>query len=177
MAHKRVNFFFILAAATLGAIAVVSWRVYRIHPSAEQPYVGRWRFSSGQVKAGPGFFISDKVAPDGTTTKPIAGTTAVVELRDGVLWYTADDQRCRYQLVIGDGKAEIVPGGRVECDSPAPDGSLKQTDEVRLSMVAAGQDRVNIAWEARSSMERQGHRREVALSGEGIAVREVLAAR
>jgi hypothetical protein len=167
----------ILTAAMLGLVAVISWRVFRDHSSAEQLYVGRWRFSSGQVKAGPGFFLSDKAAPDGTTTKPIAGNMAVVEVRDGVLWYTGDDKSCRYQLRIGDGKAEIAPGGKVECDSPAPDGALKQTDAVRLSMVVEAQDRAHIWWEARASFERQGQRRDVTLNYDGIAVREVLAAK
>lgn len=181
MAQKRISLVFIMVAAALGLCVAVVWRTVHGHSSpqsAQQPYVGKWRFTSGEIKAGPGFFVSDKVAPDGTTSQPLAGHLAVVELRDGVLWYLGDERKsCSYELRVGDRKAEVVPDGKVECDTTAPDGGAKRTDYVRMSMVVDAQDRAHVSGEARTSVERKGQRRDVTVTYEGIAVRDVPPAR
>ncbi|HEX3696211.1 MAG TPA: hypothetical protein VH374_12580 [Polyangia bacterium] len=178
MARKRINVFLILAAATLGIAGIMIWKVFRARSSAEQPYVGKWRFISGQVKAGAGFPLTEKVASDGTTTKPLAGNLAVVEERDGVLWYLGDDRSCSYELRVGGGKAEVFPGGKVKCETTAPDGGgAKRPTSVRMSMVIDAQNQAHIAGQAQATIDFKGQRRDLAFTYDGIAVRDMPPAR
>jgi hypothetical protein len=173
LAKKRISVVLILVAATL-SVALV-WRTVhgRSSPESQQHlYIGKWRFATGEIKAGPGFPLSDKVAPDGTTTKSLVGHLAVVEARDGVLWYSGEDKSCSHELRVGDGKAEVVPEGRVECDTPTPDGKAKRTSSVRLSMVVDPQGQAHFSGEARTSFELKGERRDVTFTYEGVAVRD-----
>lgn len=171
MAQKGVGLTFTVAAATLGLLLVVIWRVGHGSSSSPVPYVGKWKFISGEIKAGRGFPLSDKPAPDGTTTKPFAGNVAVVEVRDGVLWYRGDDRSCWYELHVGGGKAEVVPGGKVECDTEAPDAP-KRTTSARMSMEIDAHDQAHISGEARASIDAKSERHEVTFTYDGIAVRE-----
>jgi hypothetical protein len=174
LAQKRKSLVFIVATATLALSVAVVWRTVHGRSSPQSPYVGPWRFTSGEIKAGPGFFVSDKVAPDGTTSQSLAGHLAVIELRDGVLWYAGDEGKsCSYELRVGDGKAEVVPDGKVECDTSAPDGGPKRADYLRMSMVVDAQDRAHVSGEVRTSFERKGQRRDVTVTYEGVAVRDM----
>lgn len=143
----------------------------------QQKYVGKWRFTSGEMKAGPGFPLSDKPAADGTTAKSLVGHLALVEVRDGTLWYSGEDRSCSHELRVGDGKAEVLPDGKVECNTPTPDGGAKQTSSVRMSMVVDAQDRAHVSGEARSSFELKGQRRDVTFTYQGVAVRDVPSAK
>ena len=65
-----------------------------------------------------------------------------------------------------------MPGGKVECDTSAGDGGPKRTN-VRMSMVVDGQDQAHVSGEARASFDRKGERRDVTVTYEGIAVRDM----
>lgn len=162
LAQKRISLVFIVAVATLALSVTVLWRTVHGRSSDQQPYVGKWRFTSGEIKAGTGF-----------PTKPLAGNLAVVEVRDGVLWYRGDDTICSYGLRVGSGKAEVVPGARVDCDTTAPaEGAPKRATSVRMSMVIDAQDQAHFSGEANASIEFKGQRRDLAFTYEGIAVRD-----
>ena len=58
-----------LAVATLALAVIVLWKVSHPTHSPNRPYVGKWKFISGQLKIGGALPTSDKVAPGGTMTK------------------------------------------------------------------------------------------------------------
>ena len=165
-----------MATAALVLSVTVVWRTVHGRPSPQslqQLYIGTWKFTSGEIKAGSGFPLTDKPTPDGTTTKSLLGHLAVVEVRDGVLWYSGEDRSCSHELRVGDGKAEVLPDGKVECDAPTPDGGAQRTASVRMSMVIDDQDRAHVSGEARTLFEFKGQRRDVTFTYEGIAIRDV----
>ncbi len=175
MAQKRVSLV-VVAAATLALSVFLVWRTVHGQSASQlvhQPYVGSWKFTSGEVKAGPGFYLSQKVSPDGTTSQSLAGHVAVVEARDGALWYRGDERSCWYELRVGEGKAEVVPGGKVDCDESTPDAGTNRRDSVQLSMVLDAQDQAHVTGETRSSFEYKGQRRDVSVTYQGVAVRDV----
>lgn len=139
----------------------VLWRTVHGRSAQKRGYVGKWKFISGEIKVPPGF--------PGVTTKPLTGNSAIVAERDGALWYQGSDGNCWYQLRLAGGKAEVVPGGKVECDTAPSD---QATTSATLSMEIDAQDRAHFSGEARSSLEFNGTRRDLTFSYDGIAVRD-----
>jgi len=175
LAQKRISIFLILAAAILGLAVTVLWKSLHGRSVAQQPYVGKWQFVSGQVKAGPGFPLGDKVAPDGTTARPMAGKSAVVEQRDGALWYLGDDRNCRYELHVitgAEAKAEVLPSSKIECDKKEPESGATPATTVRMAMTIDSQGQAHISGAARVSLDLRGTRRDVEFTYEGVAVRD-----
>jgi hypothetical protein len=177
VAKKAIGPVFVVAGVALALSLTVVWRTVQGRsstpsPPPQQAYLGKWKFTSGEVKTTGGFH-ADKPGPDGRSSGSLVGHSAVVEERDGVLWYTVDGKNCSYELRVGDEKAEVPPDGKIDCDTSG--GGNKQ--QVRLSMVVDAKGQAHISCEARASFQIKGQQRDVTVSFEGIAVRDVPAAK
>jgi len=167
LAQKRISLAFIVAAATLALSVAVVWRTVHGRSPEALSYVGHWKFISGEVTAGPNFHLGGK----DKLGKPLAGTTAVVEERNGTLWYS-DDGSCRSELRVAGGKAEFVPGAQTECESNDPGGNPLATT-VRMSMTIDRHGQAHVSGAARASLEvKKGQRQDVEFTYDGIAVRD-----
>jgi hypothetical protein len=166
----------LLLGATLAA-GIFAWTIRRSRAtSIRQAYVGRWTFVSGTAKAGPGFPLSAKTAPDGSSEQPLQGKSSIVEERDGTLWYGGDDQsNCWYRLRVTGDRAEAVPTTLDCAMKGAATNATTRVTVVGLSMAidkADGQARAHISGESRFLVDVNGTQRDIDISYDGIAVRD-----